>query len=151
VCVCVFTKDYITLYHFIHWTNLKWNDLSDSPRIFPQHLHWTFNKLVKIQVKSGRKQFQTVFKECSFRKTLAIQKRNARGFKKDHPLPLIFFSLMFFVLKVSKGEFLGCNAYEKGFQDCYALCFLPLPPPPPPVPFSLMFLKKQHKRWRWWV
>jgi hypothetical protein len=80
-------------------------------------------------VKSGRKQFQTVFKECSFRKTLAIQKRNARGFKKDHPLPLIFFSLMFFVLKVSKGELLGCNAYEKGFQDCYALCFLPLPPP----------------------
>jgi hypothetical protein len=97
-------------------------------------------------VKSGRKQFQTVFKECSFRKTLAIQKRNARGFKKDHPLPLIFFSLMFFVLKVSKGELLGCNAYEKGFQDCYALCFLPLPPPPPPVPFSLMFLKKTTQK-----
>jgi hypothetical protein len=38
-------------------------------------------------VKIGRKQYQTVFIECSFRKTLAIQKRNARGFKKDHPLP----------------------------------------------------------------
>jgi hypothetical protein len=79
-------------------------------------------------VKSGRKQYQTVFIECSFRKTLTIQKRKARGFKKDHPLPWYF--PHFCVFKNISRVCLGCNTMKKSFKN--AMLYADSTPPSSP-------------------